>query len=147
MIAFEASTLEQDLSTIMEWQAQDTSKSPNLPHSFWLTGSDSNPVTCRVSDEQGVLLYLRMDVEGSGLRMHTLFLPDSKEGRKRVATLLGNHFLAFAAQMSAHGDSITFESTSPSLVNYMMLLGFRSAGGNDYKLKIQLETVTVDCAK
>ena len=140
MILFEAST-DADLDQIAEWQALDDSKSSELPHEFWLTGLDDNPLTCKVLDEHGVVLYLRMDREGSGLRMHTLFLPDSKDTRKRVAALLGDNFLNFAAQMAAHGDSIVFESKSASLIAYMMLLGFRSAGGNDYKLYLGAEVV------
>ena len=140
MILFEAST-EADLEQIAAWQALDDSKSLELPHQFWLTGSDDNPLTCKVLDDQGVVLYLRMDKEGHGLRMHTLFMPNSREARKRVASLLGDNFLNFAAQMAVHGDSIVFESKSPSLVNYMMLLGFRSAGGNDYRLLLGAEVV------
>jgi hypothetical protein len=134
-IQFVPST-EEDLEQIIEWQSLDESKSGDLPFGFWLTGSADNPLTCKVCDDQGTVLYLRMDKEGSGLRMHTLFLPDSKEGRKRIAALLGNHFLKFAAEMTQFGDSIVFESQSTSLINYMMLLGFRNVKEtNDYALR------------
>jgi len=135
-ISFQPSTETEDINRIRDWQSQDHSKSSGLPHRFWLTGSDDNPLTCKVCDDLGVVLYLRMDKEGSGLRMHTLFLSDSKEGRKRIAALLGNHFMNFAQQMAAYGDFIVFESKSPHLTNFMMLLGFRSAGGNDYCLPL-----------
>jgi hypothetical protein len=136
MIQFLPST-DDDLAEIIQWQLADDSK-PDVPFGFWLTGSADNPLTCKVCDDLGTVLYLRMDREGSGLRMHTLFTPDSKEGRKRIATMLGDNFLAFAAQMKAFGESITFYSASQSLVNYMMLLGFRPADAPDnYTLMLE----------
>jgi hypothetical protein len=133
VLKFEPSVLE-DVPLIVEWQLSDASKADDLQFQFWLTGIADVPVICKVCDAEGVVLFLRMDREGTGLRMHTLFLPDSKEGRKRIATLLGNYFLGFAERMKEFGDSIVFESTSPHLVNFMYLLGFRHVSGDDYRL-------------
>jgi hypothetical protein len=63
---------EDDLEQIIEWQSLDESKSGDLPFGFWLTGSSDNPLTAKVLDDQGVVLYLRMDREGLGLRMQHL---------------------------------------------------------------------------
>jgi hypothetical protein len=134
VLKFEPSVLE-DVPLIIQWQLVDESKADSLPFEFWLTGSADNPLTCKVCDSEGVVLFLRMDREGtSGLRMHTLFAVDNKTNRKRIASLLGTYFQGFAQQMRQFGDAITFESTSPHLVNFMYLLGFRHVSGDDYRL-------------
>jgi len=145
-VRFEAST-EADIDQIKDWLALDDSKPEGLPAEYWLTGSNGILV-CRVSDDEGVVLYLRCEMEDDLIRFHALFIPGDTN-RKRIAVLLTNAFPQFFQHMVTEycAEGMVMMTGSEDLARFMTTkFGFeRVEGTNDYVLKTSLEPVAVDC--
>lgn len=141
MINFESSTVE-DQPKIAEWMQVDpyhcSGYTQDMP-AWWLTGQECL-LSGRLRDEEGIVLYFRFDVENIYARMHTQFAPESQVSKKRVALAIIQGIVAIIPTLKEKGaKGIVYESTSPSLIDFMGKKGFIPRPGkenmDDYVLK------------
>lgn len=131
---FEPTTIE-DISKLSEWIQNDPYHKDHLDPFWWLTGQGF--LSYKVVDDEGTTLFMRTDAE-SRLRLHTQFAPESEVSKKRtVASLLWGlpAMISLARQNGLPG--LVFESTSPSLIEFMERQGFHSIGNNDHELLLE----------
>ena len=77
-----------------------------------------------VGDEQGTVMYVKQQAEGSKTRMHIQFGPD----RRRVMNVMREGFPVVASDAKGRGfTGVVFYSYSPALVKFAMKeFGFRA---------------------
>ena len=135
-VQFSPST-DIDLDRISAWQFLDDSKVKGLSPEYWLTGAPNCILACRVSDSEGVVLYVRCEQESGLVRFHTLFAPPDVVTHKRVALTLLEGFPKFAEGVKHYGTGLVMETRNESLAKFMLdKFGFvRVEGTDDYKLE------------
>lgn len=132
-------TQESDLPQITEWIQADPWHRDDPRHTaeFLLTGNGL--MTFCLTDDKGPLCYVRLDDEGSVMRLATQFGPESEVAKRRLVHGLLSEGIPFIIAFGRENGykGIIFESTSPSLIAFMDKLGFKSVGGADYQLTFE----------
>lgn len=114
MISFRR-TVPEDLLTIAEWIARDKGHAGMDASFFTQTGPGVSCFT--IEDEIGPAIFVRQEVAGTTVRLHTQF-PIS---RKRVAKALEQAYPLVANDARARGyRTIRFESRSLALIRFML---------------------------
>ena len=93
--------------------------------SRFYTELPANSVSYAVDDDEGTVAFVRQDsLPGNTMRLHTDFVPDSKE---RIAAAISMAYPMIALDAYAKGfDRIVFESESVPLIAFMLRMGFRA---------------------
>jgi hypothetical protein len=131
---FEPTTVE-DVPQIKSWIALD--EFHHEQDALFYLGGTNTIVAVRLMDADGVVLYLRADVEGPAVRLHVQFGPVEQVSKLRTARALMKAVPAFA---DAVKKSLVTESVSPSLIKFLQRVGFQTVEGtDDYAYKIAEE--------
>jgi hypothetical protein len=138
-------TTEADLGQIKDWwKADEDHKHKPFSDDFFLTGSGL--LTFRLDDEDGPLLYCRLDEQNEfGLsRIHLQFAPEDIVSKRRlVVAMLKAMTVVFDHVKSTGAAGIVFESTSATLISFFERQGFvRVAETDDYVLAFDSPTQT-----
>ena len=101
---------------------------------FWMTGNGL--LSYRIDDAQGVTMYVRLDKNDNLLRLHTQFAPDTEVSKLRtVKGLIWALPKMETVARENNLDGYVFQSTSPSLILFMVKkFGFTPIGNDDYQL-------------
>lgn len=130
MIRFEPS-IADDLPRIAEWIDADGDHRGRMEPNWWLEGT---VLSCCAKDDNGPVMYLRMDREGDRARMHIQFAPEKQVSKMRVASAIIDGIPRMVETMANFGfKALVFDSISSPLINFMTKkMGFIWAGGDDY---------------
>jgi hypothetical protein len=127
MLSFIPTTVA-DALTIRAWIAADTYHA-GQHEAFYLEGSVA---ATKLEDSQGTVLFLRMDKETNGTRLHVQFAPAEIVSRLRVAKALMRSIPVVREKLGA----LVTESVSPALIGFLERMGFvRVDGTDDYRLE------------
>lgn len=134
MTAFNPSTLD-DLGQLSLWISIDPYHFHQGQPEWWLSGL----LSFRLQDDKGSLAYVRLDVEGEYIRIHTQFAPESVVSKRRlVVGMIYAVKSLIELYKGAGAKGLVFNSVSPALVAFMdKHLGFKSVGENDYRLDFE----------
>jgi hypothetical protein len=126
-----------DVKQIKEWALADPYHFHQGQAEWWL--GEGSLLTFCLTDTKGPLTYVRLDVEGEYVRIHTQFAPLSVVSKRRlVAGMIEavEILIVYYRELSKKG--LVFNSVNPSLVAFMSkYLGFKSVGQNDYRLDFE----------
>lgn len=114
---------EADRLEIDKWiEADDSHRGQITADKFLVAGRTW--ALYAVGDEQGAVMYVRQESEGSKTRMHIQFSPD----RRRAIAVMREGFPYVAADAKKRGfKAVVFYSHSPALVKFVISnLGFRA---------------------
>ncbi|VVB50957.1 Uncharacterised protein [uncultured archaeon] len=128
-----------DIPQIEEWTQHDPYHSHQNQPEWWLTENSSLLAFC-LMDARGPLSYVRLDVEGEYIRLHTQFAPRSVVSRHRLVVGMLECMRRLIALYRADRcfKGIVFNSVSPSLIAFMQKHhGFKSVGSDDYRLDFE----------
>lgn len=110
---------EKDLPALTEWVSQDEFHR-HLKADHWIPKNEKGIVHLAVSDEKGVVFYLRMT---NVMRVEVQFPPAGEP--LRVAKALKEAFSFVSLKAKALGyKQIMFESVSSHLISFFSRLGF-----------------------
>lgn len=130
-------TLQADVPQIAAWIEADPDHQNKMHPDWWLTGNDC-VFAGRAEDDEGVVLYIRLDREGELARLHTQFGPVEEVSKKRTVKVLLEGFPQIIRGMQTEGfKGIVFESTSANLIKFMTSFGFSYRDCNDYVLSFK----------
>jgi hypothetical protein len=136
MIKFIPSTKE-DVDQIREWAAADTWHQDQKQPEWWLTGSGH--IAFCAQDEIGPVVYVKVEKEGDWYRLHCQFGPREEVSRER---LLGAMVVGLPVLFGGlkNGKGVIFNSMNPSLIKFMVSLGFKSrvCPVGDYELRFEV---------
>ncbi|SRR6266567_3074365 len=136
MIKFIPSTKE-DMDQIREWAAADTWHQDQKQSEWWLTGSGH--IAFCAQDEIGPVVYVKVEKEEDWYRLHCQFGPREEVSRERLleAMMIGLPVLFGGLK---DGKGVIFNSMNPSLIKFMVSLGFkpRACPVGDYELKFEV---------
>jgi hypothetical protein len=104
-----------DAQTIRTWIAADPYHA-GQHEAFYLEGSVA---ATKLEDEQGTILYLKMDQEKDATRLHVQFAPVEVVSRLRVAKALVRSIPVVCKELGA----LVTESHSPALVKFLERMG------------------------
>jgi hypothetical protein len=125
-------TTVEDIPVLSRWIQADPYHRDHLDPLWWLTGTDCR-LAYKVVDDEGTTLYMRTDIDGDRLRLHTQFGTE-EVSKKRTATSLLWGWPAMIQLAKKDGlRGCVFESTSPTLIAFMAKQRFKPAGNNDYE--------------
>jgi hypothetical protein len=128
MITFSSSVVD-DVQQIEDWTAADPYHQNQKDPFWWLTGNDCLIAGC-VEDESGPVLYFRFDEDEGFARLHTQFAPEDQVSKKRVAVAIFEAIPVISLVLKSDGlEGIVYESTSPSLIQFMSGMGFKPRPG------------------
>jgi hypothetical protein len=117
-----------DAEIIRDWIAADPFHT-GQHEAFYLEGTVA---ATKLEDEQGTVLYLRMDKEPNATRLHVQFAPAEIVSRLRVAKAL----MRSIPVVSQHLGALVTESQSPALIGFLERMGFvRVEGTDDFRLE------------
>lgn len=121
---------EEDLPRLAEWIEADPWHCGG-PAPWWIC--PESLVTARLDDEEGPVMYIRINRDGERVRLNTQFAPVSAVSKKRVALAIVDALPRIVAVMR-HKDAtgIVFSSESRLLINFMEKNGFRPIGNDDF---------------
>lgn len=132
MINFSTST-GLDTPQLADWIVADPYHRKHVSPEWWLTGAEGSYIALRLDDEQGPVLYLRVDDDGDYYRLHVQFAPSEIVSRFRVMNAITSALPHFKEHARLEGkQGLITESISPSLIRFLQLQGFESVGNNDY---------------
>ena len=121
-----------DIEQLTEWIQNDPYHKDCLDPHWWLTGNGL--LAYCMQDMKGPTLYVRTDIDGEFLRLHTQFAPESVVSKTRVIkTILWTipKMKHLACENNLKG--LIFQSSSPSLIQFMQVkFRFVPTGNNDY---------------
>jgi hypothetical protein len=124
-----------DACTIRAWIAADPYHA-GQHEAFYLEGSVA---ATKLEDEQGTVLFLRMDRELNAIRLHVQFAPVEVVSRMRVAKALVRSIPVVCKGLGA----LVTESVSPALVKFLERMNFvRVEGTDDFRLEREQAEVT-----
>lgn len=130
-------TQPDDSERISDWIQRDLNHAGKMSSDWWLEGS---VLSCCVEDNDGPVLYLRLDSEGSAVRLHIQFAPTEVVPKMRTAKAIMRGFPKLAEVMKEQGaKAILFESESNPLIKFMNKMGFDYWKDNDYVLLLSEE--------
>lgn len=126
---------EEDLPRLTEWIEADQWHCGG-PAPWWI--SPESVVTARLDDEEGPVMYIRINRDGERVRLNTQFAPEIAVSKKRVATAISDA-LPRIVEVMRHQDAtgIIFSSESPLLIGFMSRHGFQSVGNDDFWFSFQ----------
>jgi hypothetical protein len=128
-----------DLQQLREWIANDPYHFHQGQPEWWLSEAEGSLLAFCLTDERGPLTYVRLDVEGDYVRIHTQFAPRATVSKHRL--VLGmlqavKSLIIMYSEMGAKG--LVFNSVNSSLVAFMdKYLGFKPVDGDDYRLDFE----------
>jgi hypothetical protein len=134
------STLQSDLPQIADWVRQDPF---HCDDEAWknvegmLTGSGLLSFCLR--DSIGPVIFMRFDKEGELMRIAAQFGPEEEVSRRRTAVALikvGLPLMKLCAKKNGL-KGLVFESTSETLIAFMIKQGFKAIGNSDYALAFE----------
>ena len=110
-------TIPEDILTIAEWIQRDPPHREINPSFFCFEGPG---VSCyAISDDQGPVIFVRQETEGSATRLHTQF-PWGIGARKRIAKALSEAYPLVRDDARTRGfKAIRFETKSLALIRFM----------------------------
>lgn len=127
-------TTGEDLPRIKEWIASDPfhKGDPSWQAEGLLTGNGI--LAFCVTDADGPLCFVRLDVRGEMLRLATQFGPEEEVSKKRlVVGLIASGIPAIKTFAEEKGfKGIVFESMNESLIEFMKKQGFNTVENHDY---------------
>jgi len=130
---FTASTVN-DIEQLKEWIAADKDHKDKMYASWWLTGNECVFAGC-LQDGIGPIVYFRVDKEDDLARLHVQFAPPGQVAKGRLVKALLAGYYKLESKLRSDGfKGIVYESTSPSLIQFMSRLGYQHKEGNDYQL-------------
>ncbi len=135
MVKFSPSTFE-DLEQLGEWILHDPYHFHLGQPEWWLTGAEGSLLAFCLVDLRGPVAYVRLDLEGEYVRIHTQFAPETEVSKRRLVVGLIQAVKALIELYKMEGrKGLIFNSVSPSLIGFMdKHLGFKSIGNDDYRL-------------
>lgn len=125
---------QQDYNRIAEWIDRDIFHFGKMTPEYWLPCPEALYSFC-LEDDQGPVLYLRVDKEGDLFRFHMQFAPEEQVSRLRTAKALFKIFDPLVSEFKKEGKGIIFKSTNDPLIRFMERKGFVSCGNDDYLLQ------------
>lgn len=133
-----------DIEQLTEWIKHDPYHKDCLDPSWWLTGE--GVLSYCLQDSKGPTMYVRLDIDGRALRLHTQFAPLSEVSKLRVVKSLMWALPRMRPVAAQNGcNAFVFKSTSLDLIGFMeRKFGFVSIGGSDYSLPIDEVEPCVD---
>ena len=138
MIKFTES-IANDLPQLQEWIANDPYHFHQGQPEWWLSKAEGSLLAFCLTDERGPLCYVRLDVEGEHVRIHTQFAPKTVVSKHRLVVGMIrtiSSLIIMYRDMGAKG--LIFNSVNPTLVAFMSKrFGFESVGGDDYRLDFE----------
>lgn len=115
MVKFRAVT-ESDRPQIEEWIESDASHRGQMTADKFLVQGSTHALYA-IGDEQGTVMYVRQEAEGSKTRMHVQFGPD----RRRIMSTLLEAFPMVSKDAKNRGfTGVVFYSHSPALVKFFV---------------------------
>ena len=122
MVKFRAVS-ESDRPEIEAWIAADDSHRGQMTADKFLVPGKTYALYA-VGDDQGTVMYVKQEAEGSKTRMHIQFCPD----RRRAMNTMREGFPIVASDAKERGfTGVVFYSHSPALVKFVMKeFGFRA---------------------
>jgi len=130
---FTPSTVE-DVQQIQEWIKSDPDHVDRISADFWLTGNDCVFAGC-LRDNIGSIVYFRVDKEGELARLHVQFAPSGQVAKGRLVKALLNGYYKIESKLrNENFKGVIYESTNPSLIQFMSRLGYLHEEGDDYLL-------------
>ena len=138
MIQFIPST-ENDLQPLQEWIANDPYHFHQGQPEWWLSEAAGSLFAFCMTDDSGPLTYVRLDIEGEYIRIHTQFAPETVVSKRRL--IVGmiraiDSLIIMYRDMGAKG--LIFNSVNPTLVAFMSKrFDFKSVGNDDYRLDFE----------
>jgi hypothetical protein len=129
----------QDMPQLEKWVAKDPIHNGTIDPSFWIrpldeNGIPENGIKClRIEDDNGAVFYMRLE---NALRVYIQFPPEEEVSKSRVASALRRMFwfVGGGSKKAGYQEAI-FDSTSPHLVSFLKVLGFKILE-NTYKVKL-----------
>lgn len=114
---------ESDRSEIETWIVLDDHHRGRLTADKFLVPGPQHAIYA-VGDEQGTVMYVRQEAEGSKTRMWVQFCPD----RKRIMETMRQGFPLVKQDAKKRGfTAVVFDTSSPSLARFVVKeLGFRA---------------------
>lgn len=107
---------ESDKEELDTWIAADPGHAGRVTSEFFLTPGKYHSL-CAVEDEQGTVMYLRLEGEMDNMRAHIQFCSN----RKRIMKTFREGFPFVMADARARGfKAVVFDSCSPALVRWMI---------------------------
>jgi hypothetical protein len=122
MVKFRKVT-DADKPEVQAWIDADASHRGKIEPEFYLTQGKHHAVYA-VGDEEGTVMYVRHEAEGSKIRMHIQFCTD----RRRIMKAMREGFPLIKNDAKTRGfTGIVFYTHSPALVKFVVgELGFRA---------------------
>ena len=137
MINLTPSTLN-DIEQLTEWIAHDPYHFHQGQPDWWLTDADGSLLAFCLMDTRGPLTYVRLDLEGEYIRIHTQFAPESVVSKRRLVVGMIECMKNLIQFYKPHAKGMIFNSVNPSLAAFMgKHLGFESVGSDDYRLDFE----------
>jgi hypothetical protein len=123
---------EQDIEQLTEWIRHDPYHKDCLNPTWWLTGNGA--LSYCLMDSKGPTMYVRTEIDGWKLRLHTQFAPLSVVDKTRVMKAIIWAIPVMEKFAKDNGLSgLVYQSTSPSLISFMQIkFGFVLAGNSDF---------------
>jgi hypothetical protein len=136
MISFSPSTVD-DIDQIVEWTKHDPYHFHQGQPEWWLTEAEGSLLAFCLMDKKGPVAYVRLDVDGDFIRIHTQFAPEAVVSKRRLVVgmiaAVKKLIEFYSSQTIMRG--FIFNSINPSLIMFMdKHLGFKPAGDDDYWL-------------
>jgi hypothetical protein len=123
---------QEDLPQLKSWIDADSWHQTKEEVEWWLRGY----ISFKLVDERGPTVFVRFDLEGDLVRLHSQFATTSEVSEHRVALSISEAIPRFIECAKVDGvKGIITESVSPKLVAFLTTrLGFAPAEGNNYVL-------------
>jgi hypothetical protein len=132
-----------DLEQIKRWAVQDPYHFHQGQPEWWLTDAPGSLLAFCLMDQRGPLSYVRLDLEGEYVRIHTQFAPDDVASKRRLVVGMMQCIHALIGYFKGGTKGLVFNSISPTLIAFMdKHLGFKPIGGGDYRLLFEQEITT-----
>jgi hypothetical protein len=126
-----------DVEQLTEWIKHDPYHEDMLNPTWWLTGNGL--LSYVIQDLKGPTMYVRTDQDGTNLRIHTQFAPESEVSKIRVIKSI--IFALPKMELLAKQNKLTgmiYMSTSQALIQFMQIkFGFIAVGNDDYSLPFE----------
>src|SRR5277367_1967169 len=113
-----SSSSQADVEQISEWAEHDPYHFHQGQPEWWLTNAPGSVLAFCLMDERGPLTYVRLDMEGKHVRIHTQFAPESVVSKRRlIVGMIQCMVKLIEVAMAYHAEGMIFNSVSPSLIN------------------------------
>ena len=118
----------EDAIQIQQWTDADPWHKGQHDPDWWLTGNGYLSFCLR--DDDGPVLYARIDDDGDYMRMSVPFAPEAVVSKKRLIHSIVTVFPKVIEGFKTQGKKgVTFDSESPRLIRFMGQFGFKDVDG------------------